>query len=603
MATNRVIISNSETVPPRVDFNQRSLTDKWFGLIYILSYIGFLSTGFFLVSKVRPAFYRNEAGNRVISDYYLEEAQTCCNESGGYGVACYYLDDADGARRLSTNSTTTLDGDEGIFDAFLEAPEIIIGLLLTAFGAGILWILALRFYAKQIVILSEISKIGIAIAMGVYQEDTTTRVFFFLIAAAMLGYAIWARNHILFAAKMISHSTIAMKENPSLLGASLLVKCVFAANAALFVYFVSESMNVQELDASCNFVMPKYVGRIVTYLSLSYLWTIFLLDTVRLSIIATIVGSWHFHPQDMPSFSVALKNVGSSFGSLSIAALISTIAEKLNRMASEKSFLHLMCLCINPIHLCFCLFSNCVSSIVKTFTKFSVILHVFTGKNFLESAKSAFKILSRHFVGGYVTDATSKSVLFLGSYAFSIGLGMAAWAWLDDRFDCGTLSGQDGTGQAYLILWVIAIMFNIYYPVLGIYIMILVNQLLRRAARSTVANGGNSDNHIWVPPMAGIFVGSVSMMFFMFLSKIFIDTIDTLFLCFAIDKDNNVDMTNEEFSELVKNMPNYTEVEVVSDDGSAEHVEGQYTDHVATPVLPPPTAPVVAVPVTNWGSK
>jgi hypothetical protein len=46
---------------------------------------------------------------------------------------------------------------------------------------------------------------------------------------------------------------------------------------------------------------------------------------------------------------------------------------------------------------------------------------------------------------------------------------------------------------------------------------------------------------------------------FTFLSAIFLDTIDTLFLCFAIDKDNNVINPDDEFATLLKEMPNYTE--------------------------------------------
>ena len=46
------------------------------------------------------------------------------------------------------------------------------------------------------------------------------------------------------------------------------------------------------------------------------------------------------------------------------------------------------------------------------------------------------------------------------------------------------------------------------------------------------------------------------MMFFVFLSDIFLDTIDTLFLCFAVDKDNNI--TNDsELEKLVSSLPVY----------------------------------------------
>jgi len=63
---------------------------------------------------------------------------------------------------------------------------------------------------------------------------------------------------------------------------------------------------------------------------------------------------------------------------------------------------------------------------------------------------------------------------------------------------------------------------------------------------------------MWIPPLAATFVGCIAMMMFKFLSAIFLDIIDTLFLCFAIDKDNNVDLTDSEFTKLVEKMPTYT---------------------------------------------
>jgi len=580
-----------------VEHSNRSITDKWFGILYALSYVGFLSTGFFLVSKAKAPYSRNENGDRIISEHFTGAVQTCCDNFSGDSVnyhSCRYLEENQGnRRRLTSSNTTTLDGDEGIFDAFLEAPEIIIGIFLTAFATAILWVVALRFFAKPIVILSELSKIGIAIAMGIYQEDTAAKVIFFLIAAGLAGYTYWAWKKIIFASRMIAHSTIAMKENPAILGGSLVVKCLFAGNAALLVFFASRMVNVVELDKEdCYFFSPVYVPRIGIYLGLSYLWTIALLDTVRLSIIANIVGSWHFHPENMPTFIVVFKNILPSFGTLSAASLVTTIAEKLCRMATERSFCDLMCLCVNPFSLLLCIFSSCLNGVVKMLTKFCVILHVFTGNSTIPSAKSVYKILSRHFKGGFVTEVTSRSVLSLASYAFSVGLAMATWAWVDDRFNCNSFISVDGTAEAYLIVWVLVMLFNVYFPVIGIYLMILLNQVLRRSARRSIESGFTSDNHIWLPAMSGIFVGAVCMMLFTFLSKIFLDTIDTLFLCFAIDKDNNVDMSNQEFAELVKEIPTYTEAEVMSEDGDAE------TGKADAVLVPMPSAPpVVAVAV------
>lgn len=110
------------------------------------------------------------------------------------------------------------------------------------------------------------------------------------------------------------------------------------------------------------------------------------------------------------------------------------------------------------------------------------------------------------------------------------------------------------------------ILFNVWYPILGIYIMIIVNQLLQTAGKSIMEKDENGEvgeafNHLWIPPLAACFVGCIAMLMFTFLSAIFLDTIDTLFLCFAIDKDNNVINPDDEFATLLKEMPNYTEVQ------------------------------------------
>jgi hypothetical protein len=293
---------------------------------------------------------------------------------------------------------------------------------------------------------------------------------------------------------------------------------------------------------------------------------------MRLSIVATIVGSWHFHPEDKPSIFVGIKNVFTSFGTLSISALISAIAEYINKMLSSESWTSWISptICIlAPLHLLMCCCGACLSTVVRMFTKFSVILHVFTGQPFVGSAKSVFKILSRHFKGGFVTEVTSRSVLTFGSYAFSIGIAMISWKWIDDEFECGTLN-KDSVGQMQFILYFIMLFFSIYYPVLGMYVIIVINKFVQDYSRDALESTGESFNYLWIPPLAATFVGCISMMMFTFLSSIFLDIIDTLFLCFAIDMDNNVDLSNTEFESLVKEMPGYTEAEIVSVDGSLE---------------------------------
>ena len=122
--------------------------------------------------------------------------------------------------------------------------------------------------------------------------------------------------------------------------------------------------------------------------------------------------------------------------------------------------------------------------------------------------------------------------------------------WIDDKFDCGTLS--------YLTWWaIVSIILNTWYPILGIYLIILLNSYLKSFGKESDTS---SENHVWIPPLAASFVGCISMIMFKFVSAIFLDTIDTMFLCFAIDKDNNVINPDNEFANIASQVSNYIEV-------------------------------------------
>jgi len=571
-----------DTVPCRVAYQKRQWTDIGFGLINFLAYVAFLVTGLVVVSRSHARHVTLGDGTRGLSEYYIQDAATCCANTGNIGYVCeiYDLTQNNGGNRRLAAGNSKFDGDEGIFDAFTEAPEIIVGLLSIVLGVALLWTILLRFFAKPIVILVEAVKIALVIVIGVYQREMQTKVICFVGAGLMAAYVVWQWKTIMFAAKMITHSTIALKENPSVLVGSLAIKVLYAGNAALFVLYFAKSfdvVDVKDVDGVyCDFVYPQYVQRLSIFWGLSYLWTILLFGQMRLSVIATIVGSWHFHPEDKPSVFTALKNVAQSFGTLSVSSLIATVAEKVNRMMSEKAWTQWVTptICFTwPLHCCMCIFGSCIHTFVKMLTSYAVVLHTFTGENFIGSARNSFKILSRHFQGGFVTEITSRSLFSIASYAFSFCVALITWVWIDGRFEAGTLLSNT---QGYLwILYIIVLLFNVYYPVLGLYIMIIGNKYLREWEKAKMqrlatitTDDDNGDfyyadlwtqptNHLWIPPLAATFVGCIAMMFFTFASSIFLDIITTLFLCFAIDKDNNVDLTGTEFETLVKEMPDY----------------------------------------------
>jgi len=577
----RRIVASSDTVPPEVKFEGRTVTDIWFGVFYVLSYITYLTLGFYIVGNAHPR-YEGEGDDRSISSYFLEDAQKCCASDIASGQMCYVLDPDDDDNRRLQAGTSKFDGDEGIFDAFLEAPEIIVGLTAFVLVIAILYGLLLRFFSKPMVFFSELAKVALLITAGVYiqGENAETAAVCYVLAFLSCVYVYWARDKIILTAHLMEHSTIAMKENPTVLAAGLFTKLLYAGNAALFVLFFAESFNNIKVSEEtyagssytyCYFETESHVPKMWTYLGLSYLYTVILLDKIRLASIATLVGSWHFHPERKAGIVVALKNTMTSFGTLSLAALIATVADTLNRKASQgwRGWCSPFICFTWPFECLLAAFAICLRTLIMMLTKFAIILHVFTGLGFVGSGKKVFKIMKRHFKGGFVAQVTSQSTLYLFCYAFSFCVALTTWAWLDDRFNANSFPSD---GEDYFwILMLIGQLFSIWYPVLGLYLIIFIDQLLKQYAnesmKAAAASGEDYEawNNSYIPPMAAAFVGCISMMFFTFLAKMFLDTLDTLFLCYAIDKDNGIDMTDNEFDSLVKKMPEYIEADLVTE--------------------------------------
>jgi Plasma-membrane choline transporter len=416
---------------------------------------------------------------------------------------------------------------------------------------ALMWVVLIRFFPTPIVFATEAVKIGFYTYLGVVNFQagyTPGGIVAIICIVATIAWDIYTFQQLKFAGKVLAYAAKSFGENMAMFCAFLPVLALYAGNAFLFVLFYSRSFEVVEVhkasDGTCIYISPSYTTPFVVYCSLAYLWTVLLFGTMRLSIIANVIGSWHFHPDHTPGITRAVINTcTTSIGTLSVSSLVQTIAEQLNRIFLQQVWQN----CLNPIFCIlvplYCLCGNCIRMFILMLTKYSVILHVFTGNNWLGSAKMVFRILKRHFKGGFVTEYASRGVLTLGSYVFSLGIYFIAWIWLDKEFNTKTFIGLNDN-VILVVTWLFFALFNIWYPILGLYVLIVLNRFLSSIAAL--------DPAIWVTPFAATFVGIVSMMFFSYLAGVFLDTVDVLFLCFAIDRDNQVSDEENEFAKLVK---------------------------------------------------
>ncbi len=193
------------------------------------------------------------------------------------------------------------------------------------------------------------------------------------------------------------------------------------------------------------------------------------------------------------------------------------------------------------------------------FTKFSVVLHSFTGRSLQDSGQQCYEIMRRRFVGGFITEITSQSLIWFSSVIFSILASFISWGWMDAAFQCSSFE------DASYFIFPIVMSLIVFHPVIGVILVICINISYQNTELQRYERGDETYQRFWVPPLAAAFIGIVTKLFFTYLGSMILDTIDTLIVCFAIDEDNGVEERSKEgFAVIVKGMKEYIKADPIT---------------------------------------
>ena len=569
--------NGSQVIGAKVHWDSpRKMTDVPFAIIYVCSVLLFLSLGFSMVGSnhskyVTTGSIQDGTFTMDLTEYYKPDAAQCCADlltgdhsdySLGEGGLCQYVNEG---RRSLAEGTTAFPSDGYMFDAFTLSPEIPATLISGVLAMAVFWVVLLKAFAKPIVFATEVLKVVAMIYVGVKMDEKGGNPTIFYIGAVIqIAYVVYFRKNLEFAAKMISHACLALQENKTMFLGLIFVKMFYVLQAVLFITFISASSGVKEvmpsytatydaetsttsLGATCVLRSPAWVSSGLQIISMCWLFSVMFYTQVRLAVIAFVVGSWHFHPDNKPGVFAAIKIAcTTSLGTISLSGLIQTIVDEIKRQTDVKWYQWCNC-SMWPIYLCLTLIGYCLATCIKMLTKFTLIIHCFTGESFFGSAKMCFGLMSRHFVNGMVTEATSVSVLKLGSFVFSTAFAFSAWFWVDETYGWNTFEMVGTWKKIQFFLWIFFLLFNVKHPVLGVFFIVFIDQWFEKSDI-----GGQE---YWVAPFCAAFVGCIASLFFDYMAGIILDTVDVMFVCYAVDKDNGVDMTNQGFALLVMEMP------------------------------------------------
>lgn len=577
----------AQTVPPYVvaEHHRIKNSDYSYGNVLILFYFLFLTSSIWVFVNAHPKYKVTEGGVKTISDYYYPEVEQCCAsidstldrddenlaERQQDGL-CSMIHDSQNQRYLeeADRLKPKLLGDEGIFDAFLERPDIILFISMVIITFTVTWVYLLQRYTKPVVIVTEVIKALGVVIVGAYLILVIPSISYIFILSIVLSYGTFVFTNIeeiLKASKVIKHSVTHIRKNAGTTYKLLTLKIVYCLQTALLLITLCTSYEIVEVRpflGSCYFVSPGYMKYLNSFQITIWMWAVWTLDMVRLFIVAYTTGTSYFgqNGQDgiLTKFSSILRSaLTKSFGTLVFAGLVTSFLD-LFRKRDKRCFFWFgpQIVFFAMIEMILCLFGSCLLNLAYVWTKFSVIIHAFQGTSFQESSKRCSQIMRRRFFGGYITEFSSSSVLWLSSVFFSCSVALISWGWFDASFNCSSF--EDSSFLLFPIIMGILFM----HPVFGVLAVIGINMSIQKFETYHYENGLPTYQHLWVPPLAAAFVGFATKLVFTYMGGIILDAVDTMLLCFAIDEDNGVqERSQDEFTFIVKDMKEYIKADPV----------------------------------------
>jgi len=455
-----------------------------------------------------------------------------------------------------------------------------------------IWLEGLRRIGTAIVIGSMIF-VGVVMAFVsgflFYYEVTSAGVVVMLFLAAFTAYSIFRREMIVKAGKTLETAAFGLGKNLPIFAALVPVETAYLCLIFLWMDGWTQSASTYAIDSDgddCDFEVTGNGN--MYFASFILLWIGFYVDHIKVNVVAATMASWAFGQkiEGLGCGGVAFKALGWSFyqsqPTLAVTSIIASIVEKIKSTVSNK------CNWVNPCCCCIMLIGCLIVNTIQAFGRFAVVLHAITAKPFVEASYHGYHLLVK---GGNLEEAISSDFfvsvsLQLFSYCLSFLMGMCMWAWADDLENLGSL---EFSGSWQIWFWVFFIMYIIMnmYPYICVFLCILLGNW---DWLCDTTNGKIS------ALLLGMFTSAICHIIFDFFAAIVLDALDTMIMCYAIDKSNGMTVAAVSSREPTV-VAMYAIIDEMKDAGNSKDAQSNHP--VATPVHATPVVSTVATTTSN----
>ncbi|MDC3321760.1 choline transporter-like family protein [bacterium] len=434
------------------------------------------------------------------------------------------------SRRLSTTSD-----ERTMFDILADYVYIPIVGVIVVLALAFVWLLAMKYFGQTFIWISMAMIIAIKITMAIllFSVDGSTPAIIIIVFTSIFALYLFCRREVINRAGVsLETACKGLWKNPSIFIILTPIECVYLLYVFLWIFAWSQSWKIGSVDSlTCSVSVDSKGQQKMWFSSFLILWITMYINHVKVNVVGATLGAWAFGQEEDGSWTVSCAAAKWSFWNssptLALSSVICSVVEYLKRLAENK------CNKFNPACCVFMIIMYCLMSVLQAFGRFCVVLHSITGKPFYESAYHSFKLLVK---GGNIESAIAADyfiglALGLTSYFLSLGVGFMMWAWGDEASGLKTLDPNADDWKTWF--WILFVMFVIMnrYPYWSTFILAIIG------GNSSIASATDAKSSIVLMAMFG---ANIAHIVFAFFAAIVLDGVDTIVMCYAIDKANGL---------------------------------------------------------------
>ncbi|GIL45985.1 hypothetical protein Vafri_3091 [Volvox africanus] len=409
-----------------------------------------------------------------------------------------------------------------------------------AIVSSVLYLVLFRRFAKATVFLSIGLSVACTLALGIaciIVGSPIVGVVLIICAVLAAIFYFFIRSNLALCAELMALSARALYENAALVPTAILIKLV---GGGILVYGVAAFIcglhvgnvtrnpavfepplggeneicyDIGGLPIDCCVFKPRTWAVIYCIFDAIFIsWTTMLILEIKLYTVADTLSQWYFSAPAPGSSAVvgrmsnptrgsvrqALRHcLTTSFGSVAFASAIITIINFVRRLLRRGARNNIICCIINCI-------AQPILALLEKFTRFATIATAITGQGFLPAARAVFDTLRKNFLQTYSMWWVPERVLGFTVFLFSL-----SWGGIVFGITYGMTKNKDGSAK-------------------------------------------------WgVPTVVGILCFFLMAYVLSFVAGLLLDAINTIYICYAFDKDQRC-VTHPEVHSLFAQVPGLT---------------------------------------------